>query len=1004
VKPKKEGGFYIVATLIIVILVLLSINNIFFAPELKQDSYVNISQPYEDRLLYARSDYSYGSNYEWDLDGEIVQGMTSTTFLTHFDGSLETTEEEMPRITSENYVETVFDQGFYGKADYLVENNLPLDEGTIELWITLTEPITSEVYSDDRYILRHRNDELDQSFYFIVDNNREALRFNAYYNYTLDTSHPLIGDWTHASQLGGIVPEIEPNVPIHAAITYSLTNNISSLYINGFKTGQGHYFHPFTPVENFSIGNDHVILDEFRIQEKILTAEEIKDNYLRAQPFSNNDIQLNHILASGSAVSLTIETNEDSKIVSEPKFTVSPSEYVLSYRENLEVSITGGTNCRYSNIPKPFSDLASFSESISLPVSTAGYVPLFIKCDGDDYSYYKRYRILPPVHNNFPKTALIFWGNPLSESEIEEVSKYDYLGIAASNVKNTYYLKRVKEENPNLLLAYYTNSIGGKPDYGKSAFNYYDFPLTDEMRLKNADGENIINYGYGVPFYSLYIGNENYHETYADWMKEMYFEKGLFDGIWIDNFNSALYWLSDGQGGFQLVDINQNGSNENVSISEEGAYVQEQLNLGLEKLGNLFRQKIGNDSILLGNNARDLFAAEILNGKFWEGSFKLHDFEYLINPHNGASFAYWKNNPREPITNINCHFQYPYYTLAWERYGLAMSLFFNLYHYNTLYNDHYREIHWMDEYWVDLETGQSTVDPLGKHYLGEPMGEYLEIGGGDVYKKEFDNGIVLLNNDVIPTIIDLNYTYRFINGTGDPIVNKGGFTQGNVSLAIRDGIVLLRALCTDNPSNDPNCIVICGNSACENGETCANCEADCGACSAGNNGNGNSGDNGNENESNNCGNDVCDIDEDCETCQIDCGPCQTTNTTLNPIYLEGGIPTQLETYGGQYDLIINGNHYLISIFSITSDSLTISYEGGTYLVNMNELTKIKFGDPVINIIYSGFSDNLARLTFSKEQTISLTNYNYDDLAYFISFVVLYLIVFISFQLSKKKKY
>jgi hypothetical protein len=51
----------------------------------------------------------------------------------------------------------------------------------------------------------------------------------------------------------------------------------------------------------------------------------------------------------------------------------------------------------------------------------------------------------------------------------------------------------------------------------------------------------------------------------------------------------------------------------------------------------------------------------------------------------------------------------------------------------------------------------------------------------------------------------------------------------------------------------------CGNNACDNGETCATCAADCGKCN------------------NVCGNNSCEPGEDCNSCLQDCGPCGACN-------------------------------------------------------------------------------------------------------------------------------
>ncbi|MCU0678960.1 MAG: hypothetical protein MUC28_00740 [Planctomycetes bacterium] len=58
-----------------------------------------------------------------------------------------------------------------------------------------------------------------------------------------------------------------------------------------------------------------------------------------------------------------------------------------------------------------------------------------------------------------------------------------------------------------------------------------------------------------------------------------------------------------------------------------------------------------------------------------------------------------------------------------------------------------------------------------------------------------------------------------------------------------------------NSSNDMNCAAVCGNSACEAGETCSTCPADCGACPPA------------------CGDGVCNGTETCSTCPADCGAC-----------------------------------------------------------------------------------------------------------------------------------
>jgi hypothetical protein len=61
--------------------------------------------------------------------------------------------------------------------------------------------------------------------------------------------------------------------------------------------------------------------------------------------------------------------------------------------------------------------------------------------------------------------------------------------------------------------------------------------------------------------------------------------------------------------------------------------------------------------------------------------------------------------------------------------------------------------------------------------------------------------------------------------------------------------------CSNCEADCGACPPVCGNGTCEAGETCSNCAADCGPCGPV------------------CGNGTCEAGETCGTCQADCGPC-----------------------------------------------------------------------------------------------------------------------------------
>lgn len=67
----------------------------------------------------------------------------------------------------------------------------------------------------------------------------------------------------------------------------------------------------------------------------------------------------------------------------------------------------------------------------------------------------------------------------------------------------------------------------------------------------------------------------------------------------------------------------------------------------------------------------------------------------------------------------------------------------------------------------------------------------LSPGGSDVLRRDFENGIVLVNGRTAPQTVDLGATFRRIHGTQDPTVNNGA-TVSTVTLGPRDAIILLR--------------------------------------------------------------------------------------------------------------------------------------------------------------------------------------------------------------------
>jgi hypothetical protein len=210
------------------------------------------------------------------------------------------------------------------------------------------------------------------------------------------------------------------------------------------------------------------------------------------------------------------------------------------------------------------------------------------------------------------------------------------------------------------------------------------------------------------------------------------------------------------------------------------------------------RAQLGQDVLMAGNGNASVHSD--FNGKNVEHFFKPATFSYYFDPNNVQGFLYWQANSKEPRMNENLYeIGYPYGTQTfyrYMRYGLTASLLAGVHFDPNLGADNTNNNWWFDEYWIDNATGRPTEDlEIGSGYLGEPLGDYYTVQA-NVYRRDFENGIVLLNNTSGSSTVNLNGTYRYLdatNGGQDPTANPGGETT-SVTMTWYEGRILLNPL------------------------------------------------------------------------------------------------------------------------------------------------------------------------------------------------------------------
>jgi hypothetical protein len=78
----------------------------------------------------------------------------------------------------------------------------------------------------------------------------------------------------------------------------------------------------------------------------------------------------------------------------------------------------------------------------------------------------------------------------------------------------------------------------------------------------------------------------------------------------------------------------------------------------------------------------------------------------------------------------------------------------------------------------------------------------LQAGDRNVYRRDYENGVALVNATADPVTVNLGGVFRKIKGTQAPLVNDGRLVTA-VTLPAKDGLVLLRTEPVDPGSYDP---------------------------------------------------------------------------------------------------------------------------------------------------------------------------------------------------------
>lgn len=364
-----------------------------------------------------------------------------------------------------------------------------------------------------------------------------------------------------------------------------------------------------------------------------------------------------------------------------------------------------------------------------------------------------------PSHS-FPKIANYFLNWNMTLSEVNDLAKWDVV-ILDIEIKERHLdlIKKIRQLNPDIiLLAYITpQEIKNDANVSDSRFRKkFSSGIKESWYLKNSKGEKL---SWWPGTYLLNITNKDYTNYLINYLKDNVLNTNVWDGIFYDNAWDNITWFVGSD-----VDYNLDGK---IDVSLDQKWRE-----GMQFLYNETNRLTNNNYIIVGNNINVVYKNE-LDGLMFEN---FNQFSWLQIMNNYKNL---KNNNLNIINNNTKNTGKISYKDF--RFGLASTLLENAYYSYDFGDTDHGQNWWYDEYNVNLG------EALGEAYSENNFSIYKE----DVWRRDFDNGLVLLNSTNNLKTVSLGGEYEKINGSQDRKINDGSIVS-EVDIFSQDGIILLK--------------------------------------------------------------------------------------------------------------------------------------------------------------------------------------------------------------------
>ena len=368
----------------------------------------------------------------------------------------------------------------------------------------------------------------------------------------------------------------------------------------------------------------------------------------------------------------------------------------------------------------------------------------------------------------------------------------------------------IRTLNPNTIILAYFSAADVNPRWRQPIMDEFAGTVDSSWYLRDVQGRTVplFEVAPDVWTWSLNLTTPVSHHI-PTFIRDRILAGGLVDGVFYDWASTRIAWLhhrDPARSG--RLDMNGDG------VAEPDSVIDRVWTSGYSEMLAQSRALFPRGTLLVGNGgwgtgtAYDTLLQGVMLEQLLEGE-RGDPVSYGWEP-SMRTYGHYQTQAREPRLSIIMANRDDPENTRFMRFALGSTLLFDGYFAYTNRTDPttaYQTARWYDEYSVDLTTGSARKGIQFKGYLGWPVTEAFnarqpserllatlesgEAAATKVWRRDFQNGIVVVNPSRDAQRLELENTYRKIRGVRDREFNNGSPVKTLV-LAPRTAAILLR--------------------------------------------------------------------------------------------------------------------------------------------------------------------------------------------------------------------